>query len=75
MTKATLTKANISLGLAYSFRGSIHYHHGEKHSVGQADRVMEKELRVLYLDPKAARGRLSSTGSQDTVPHWVELEN
>jgi hypothetical protein len=34
-----------------------------------------EELRVLYLDPKAARGRLSSTGSQDTVPHWVELEN
>jgi hypothetical protein len=57
MTKATLIKENISLGLAYSFRCSVHYHHGEKHSCVQADLVL-KEPRALHLDPKAAR-RLS----------------
>jgi hypothetical protein len=31
MTKATLIKPNIPLKLAYSFRGSVHYHHGGKH--------------------------------------------
>ena len=28
---ATLTKASIFLGLAYSFTGLVHYHHGDKH--------------------------------------------
>jgi hypothetical protein len=41
------------LGLAYSSRGSIHFHHGEKHGSIQADKVLE-ELRVQYLDPLAA---------------------
>jgi hypothetical protein len=59
MTKATLLKANIALGLAYSFRGSVHYHHGGKHGSRQADTVLE-ESRVLYLDPKAVRKSLSS---------------
>ena len=49
MTKATLIKENISLGLACSFRGSVHYHHGGKRGSGQADMVLEKELRVLLL--------------------------
>jgi hypothetical protein len=40
---------------AYSFRGSVHDHHGGKHGSGQADMVQE-ELRVLHLDPWAARG-------------------
>jgi len=48
MTMTTLIKENISLGLAYSFRGSVHYHHGRKHGSVQADMVLEKELRVLY---------------------------
>jgi hypothetical protein len=48
------------LGLAYRFRGSVHYHHGEKHGSVQADMVQE-EVRVLHLDPKEARRRLSST--------------
>ena len=61
MIKATLIKENISLGLAYSFRGSVHYHHGRKHGSMQADMVLEKELRVLHLDPQAA-GRESDTG-------------
>ena len=61
MTKATLIKENISLGLAYSFRGSVHYHHGGKHDSMQADMVLEKELRVLHLDLQAAEG--------DCAPH------
>jgi hypothetical protein len=61
MNKATLIKANISLGLAYSFRGSVHCHHGTKHGIVQTDLVLEK-TRVLYLDPKAARRRLSILG-------------
>jgi hypothetical protein len=54
MTKATLTKANTSLGLAYGSRGSAHYHHGRKYDSMQVDMVLE-ELRVLHLDPKAAK--------------------
>jgi hypothetical protein len=40
-------KENIYLGLAYSFRGLVHYHHGRKHGTVQADMVLEKQLRVL----------------------------
>ena len=61
MIKATLIKANICLGLAYSFRGSVHYHHGRKHGNVQADMVLE-ELRVLHLDLKAAGDRMQ---------HWA----
>jgi hypothetical protein len=38
------------LGLAYRFRGSIHYHHGRKHDI-----VLE-EARVIHLDTQAAEG-------------------
>jgi hypothetical protein len=51
MTIATLIKESISLGLTYSFKGSVLYHHGGKHGSMQADMVLEKELRVLHLDP------------------------
>jgi hypothetical protein len=44
------------LGLAYNFRVLVHYHHGRK----QASMVLEKELRVLHLDVKAARKRVLS---------------
>ena len=60
MTKATLIK-DISLGLAYRFRGSVHYHHGGKHGSVQAGMVLE-ELRVLHLDPKAEEEDLYHTG-------------
>ena len=53
------------MGLAYSFRGLVHYHHGGKHGSIEADMVLEKELRVLHLDLKAARRRL------DLILHWV----
>lgn len=37
MTKVTLLKENISLELAYSFRDSVHYHHGRTHGSIYAD--------------------------------------
>jgi len=55
MAKVTLIKANISLGLAYSFKGLVHYHHSRNHGTRQTDMVLEKEQRVLHLDPKAIR--------------------
>ena len=47
MAKATLTKENISLGLAYS--SEVH-HRGREHNGIQADMVLEKKLRVPHLD-------------------------
>jgi hypothetical protein len=64
------------LGLAYRFRGSVHYHHGRKHGNIQADVALE-EVRVLHLVPMANRRILFSRqlggGSQsplvsDTLP-------
>ena len=77
MTKITLIKANICLGLAYSFRGSVHYHHGRKHGSMQAYLVLEKELRILHLGPEAARKRLSHTGVEPEhrrpqSPHFLQ---
>jgi len=43
------------LGLAYTFRGSSDFPHSRKHGRMQIDVVIEKKLRVLYLDPKVAR--------------------
>jgi hypothetical protein len=45
--------------MAYRFRGSVHYHFGRKHGSVQTDMVWEKP-RVLYLNRKEARNRLSS---------------
>jgi hypothetical protein len=66
MTKATLIKENILLGLACSFSDLVHYHHGGKTGSMQADMVLE-EQRVLHLDLKATEG--------GCVAHWVELEH
>jgi hypothetical protein len=60
---ATLIKENISLGLAYSFRGSVHCHHDGKHGSMQADMVLEKALRTLHLNLQAAKG--------DYVSYWA----
>jgi hypothetical protein len=51
------------IGAGFSFRRFTHYHHGGKHGSMQADRVPEKELKVLHLDQKAAKG--------DCVPYWA----
>jgi hypothetical protein len=53
------------LGLAYRFRGSVHYHHENRGNV-QANMMLE-ELRVLHLDPKTIRRRLS-------LLYWLEFE-
>jgi hypothetical protein len=53
---ATLIKENINCDwLVYRFRGLVYYHHGRKHGGLPADVVLEKEPRVLHLDPKGAR--------------------
>ena len=57
MIKATLIK-DIYLGLAYRFRGSVHYSHGWKHESVQEGMVLE-ELRVLHLVLKVNRRRLA----------------
>ena len=62
-----LLRTKGQLGLAYSLRGSVQYHYSEKHGSMQADMVLEKKLKVLHLDMKAARRRL-------TLLHWAELE-
>jgi hypothetical protein len=68
MTKTTLRKDNISLGLAYRFRDSVHYHHDRKHGSIQADMVLE-EPRALHLDSKAAGIRLAPIGSwEEALP-------
>jgi hypothetical protein len=51
MTTTTLIRENIN-----SFISSGHYHHGQKHGGMQVDIVLEKELRVLHLDPQIAEG-------------------
>ena len=48
MTVASLTNENISLGLAYGFRGLVYYYHGRKYGGVQADMVLVKKLRVLH---------------------------
>ena len=57
MTKASLLKNNIYLGLAYRFRGSVHYQGGSMEA-SQAGMAQE-ELRVLHLVPKANKRRLA----------------
>ena len=52
MTKATLIKETISLGLAYSPRGLVCFLHGGKHLSVHTDMVLE-EPRDLYLVLKA----------------------
>jgi hypothetical protein len=78
MTKANSYKEQCLIG-ACRFRGSVHYHHGRKHGSVQADTVLEKEPRVLHLDPRqpgrdylfqAARGRVSKPTS--TVTHFLQ---
>jgi hypothetical protein len=34
-----------------------------KHGSTQADKVLEKDVRILHLDPKTARKRMSSADS------------
>ena len=61
MTTAIFIKENIQLRLIYSFRGLVHYHYAEKHDIMQTDMLVEKELRVLHLDPQATGRELCTT--------------
>lgn len=56
------------MNLACSFRGPVHDHHGGKHDSFLADMELE-ELKVLHLDLKAARRRLSSTSQEESLDH------
>jgi hypothetical protein len=49
MTKVTLIKDNIQLGLTCRFRGSVYYHQGRKHGSIQADMVQGKELIYILI--------------------------
>jgi hypothetical protein len=69
MTKAALIKDSIYLGLAYRFRGSVHYHRGGKHGSIQADSELETELRVLHLVLKAYRKLASRQLGGKSKPH------
>ena len=51
------------IGTTYSFRGLVHYCHGEKHGGMQAEMVLEKELSILHFDLQVAE--------EDCVPHWA----
>ena len=51
-----MTKDNISVGLVYRFRVLGHYCRGRKRGGTPAHMVLEKELRVLHVDPQAADG-------------------
>ena len=42
MSKANLIKENISLELAYSFRGLVNYHHGQKQGSRQPDILIQR---------------------------------
>ena len=55
MTKEMLIKESIYLGLPYSFRGSVHYHHDREHGSTWVDMVLERYLRALYPYPQALR--------------------
>jgi len=57
-----MTKDDMSLGLAFRFRGSVQYHQGGgAGGAWQCQEGMELEvLRVLYLVPKVNRRGLAS---------------
>ena len=55
--------------VAYSFRGSIYYHHVTEQGSAQLDTVLEKEL--LHADMQVTGSRLShlSIGDFKAYPH------
>jgi hypothetical protein len=40
----------------HCIEAGLQFHHGRKHHSMKTDMVLEKELRVLHLDPKATEG-------------------
>jgi hypothetical protein len=72
MTKASLIKNNILFGLAYRFRGSIHYYQGRKHSSIKVETSLEKKLRVLHLDSKRTRQRGEGSQRPPSVTYLLQ---
>jgi hypothetical protein len=72
MTKATLIKENIELGLAYSFRDLVYYHHGGKHGGRQADMVLEEEQRILYHNLAGSREKTETLSPAFTLTHFLQ---
>ena len=67
------------IGAALQFQGSVHYHHARIHWSIQADMVLEKELRILHLDLKAARkktvfqaSRRGVSNPTPTMTHFLQ---
>ena len=50
------------MGLAYSFRGLVYYHHDKQHGIIQADMVLEK-LRGLHLDVQEVEVKVTLGGT------------
>jgi len=48
-----------------SFRGLVHFHHGEKRGSIQRDMVLEKELRVLH---SKEAGKYQACASETSKP-------
>lgn len=66
MTKTSLTKLNIELGLVYSFRALTYYHHGSKHDSVQAGIMIE--VNVLYPNWQTVGRDINQLGLA-----WLEL--
>jgi hypothetical protein len=61
--------------MTYSFRGSVHCHHGGKHDIVQADLVLE-EPRVLHLDLKEDKGDyLPEIAGGGSFSSWARPEH
>jgi len=50
------------LGLAYIFRGLVHYQNGRQHGGVQTHMLLEREPRVLYPIPQAAGKKTPGPG-------------
>ena len=60
MTRETLIKETFNWGWLNSFRGLVHYPHGEKHGSVQVDTVLE-ELGVLHLHHRQQKRTVCDT--------------
>ena len=65
--------------LAYSFRGSVSYHHGGEHGGLQTVMVLENQLQTLHLagNRKSTEmlGNILSIGNLKACPHSDTFSN
>jgi len=69
MNTAALINGDISLGLAYRFRGLVHYHHGRKHNGTQADTMLEKSSTSGLAGSRRTCEPLALPGASETSKH------